>query len=408
MAGLSRVSRQILTQNADRDVERLLRKLQTMRADPFAFFRGANPLFLSFLPRGHAVFRAPHTLVCGDLHFENFGAFKGDNRLCYFDINDFDDACVAPFTVDIVRFLACIKVAADGLLLDSAQSARLERSFLDAYTAAIEDGKPRWMERSLATGVFRKLLRRAMNRTRPELLDRFSTAADGERSIRIDGRRTLALHRGEAKALRRFIKGFSRAAVKPSFFRLVDASRRIAGNGSLGLPRYLLLLRGRGSPDGNFALDLKFAASSAVAHWWGKPQPPWSSEAERIVGIQRRMQAIPPAMLAAVSFEQRPFVLKELQPSIDRLNFADWRGRPRRIRESVQGMGHVAAWAHLRGCAHYSSANVEVLQAYVAAKPWRTRAVKLADAAAKSMRRAWQLYCKDYDAGAVVATIEPP
>jgi uncharacterized protein (DUF2252 family) len=278
---------------------------------------------------------------------------------------------------------------------------------LDAYTAAIADGKPRWMERSLATGVFRKLLRRAMNRTRPELLDRFSTTADGERSIRIDGRRTLALQRGEAKSLRRFIKDFSRGAAKPSFFRLVDASRRIAGNGSLGLSRYLLLLRGRGSPDGNFALDLKFAAGSAVAHWWGRPQPPWSSDAERIVGIQRRMQAIPPAMLAPVSFEKRPFVLKELQPSIDRLDFSEWRGKPRRIRESVQGMGHVAAWAHLRGCAHYSSANAEALQAYVAGKPWGHRAITLAEAAAKNMLHAWKIYSKDYDAGLVVGTIEP-
>jgi uncharacterized protein (DUF2252 family) len=408
MAALSRVSRQILTQNADRDVERLLRKLQTMRADPFAFFRGANALFLSLLPRGNAVFRAPHTLVCGDLHFENFGAFKGDNRLCYFDINDFDEACVAPFTIDIVRFLACIKVAADGLLLDSSQTERLERTFLAAYTAAILDGKPRWMERSLATGVFRKLLRRAMKRTRPELLDRFSTSAGGRRSIRIDGRRTLALQRGEPAHLRRFMRRFSHDAATPSFFRLIDASRRIAGNGSLGLPRYLLLLRGRGSPDGNFALDLKFAARSAVAHWWGGPQPPWSSEAERIVGIQRRMQAIPPAMLAAVTFEKQPFVLKELQPSIDRLDFSEWRGKPRRIRESVEGMGHVAAWAHLRGCAHYNSANVETLQAYAAGKAWQGRAVRLADAAAKSMQRAWKSFCEDYDAGAVVATIEPP
>src|SRR5271165_5600598 len=117
MAALSTVSRQILAQNAGRDVERLLLKLEAMRADPFGFFRGANPLFLQYLPRGDALFRAPRTFVCGDLHFENFGAFKGDNRLGYFDINDFDDACLAPFTIDIVRFLACVRVAAEGLLL---------------------------------------------------------------------------------------------------------------------------------------------------------------------------------------------------------------------------------------------------------------------------------------------------
>jgi len=407
MVKLSSTSKQILAQNAGRDVERLLLKLQAMRADPFVFFRGTNPLFLGFLRRADRLFRAPRTLVCGDLHLENFGAFKGDNRLCYFDINDFDEACVAPFTIDVVRFLACIDIAADGLLLSPKQARELGHDFLHAYAASIADGKPRWIERSLATGIFRDLLRRSIRRTRPALLDRFSKLRDGERRIRIDGRRTLALREGEAKRLRKFMKEFRRGEPNPAFFRLLEASRRIAGNGSLGLPRYLLLIEGHGSPDANYALDLKYAAPSAVAEWLGGAQPQFASESHRVVRIQRIMQAISPAMLRAVEFDDGPFILKEMQPSIDRLDFSQWRGKPRRLREAVVSMGHTAAWAHLRGCGHFGTSNVEALQNYVRETDWRPAARKLAAAATEKMLAAWEQYGKDYDAGAVVGTIEP-
>jgi hypothetical protein len=166
MRALSTYTQQILAQNAGRDFDRLTLKLALLRKDPFAFFRGTNPLFLEFLPRAHSLLRAPCILVCGDLHLENFGAFKGDNRLCYFDLNDFDEACLAPFTIDIVRFVASIKVAGHGLGLNSAQVKTLVQHFFKAYLHSIRDGKPRWVERSLAQGVFRALLRRAMGRTR--------------------------------------------------------------------------------------------------------------------------------------------------------------------------------------------------------------------------------------------------
>jgi uncharacterized protein (DUF2252 family) len=402
---LDKLTRQILAQNEGRDFDRLTRKLGHLRTDAFAFFRGTNPLFLEFLPRSHSLFRAPCILICGDLHLENFGAFKGDNRLCYFDLNDFDEACLAPFTLDIVRFVASIKVAAPGLGLSAAQTKSMVDTFFRAYLHCIADGKPRWVERSLAQGVFRVLLRRAMRRTRRELLARFTKLKGGERRIRINGFRTLKLEPDERPRLRRFLAQFGVPGVSKSFFKLLDAARRIAGCGSLGLPRYLLLVRGRGSPDQNFALDLKFAAPSAVADWLKAPQPDWPGEAARVVAIQRVVQAISPALLRAVRFEKQPFVLKELQPAIDRLDFSQWRGRPRRIQQAIEGMGHVTAWAHLRGCAHHGAASAETLQAFAASKRWPDTADRLADAAADRIRSAWGIYCKDYDSGAVSAAI---
>jgi uncharacterized protein (DUF2252 family) len=412
MRRISKITESILAQNAGRDFERLTMKLELLRQDPFAFFRGTNPLFLDFLPRAHPLFRAPSMLVCGDLHLENFGAFKGDNRLCYFDINDFDDACRAPFTIDIVRFIAGIYLAAQGLGLDRRAAKRLVRHFVLAYRESVADGKPRWLERSLAKGVFRALLRRAILRTRRELLDRYTILKGSVRRLRIDGKRALELPAGEhkrlAKVLMRLRASLPSPRPGPRFFQLLDAARRVAGNGSLGLERYILLVHGPASPDENFVLDLKFAVPSAVITWLTTPQREWPDDAIRVVSIQRTMQAISPALLHAAKVGKQLFVLKELQPSIDRLDLGRWSAKPRRLRQAVEGMGRVAAWAHLRGCGQYGGASVQALQAYVRAQRWSREADRLGEVAAGRMKRAWQVYCRDYDAGAVSAAFTEP
>jgi len=352
----------------------------------------------------HFLFRAPSTYVCGDLHLENFGAYKGDNRLCYFDINDFDEACLAPFTIDIVRFMAGVDLAARELGFSRAQGRKFVKRFRVEYVRSIGSGKPRWIERSLAQGVFRDLLRRAMRRSRRALLNRYTKTKNGSRRLRIDGKRVLAIGALDKERLREFSNRLRVPSTDRRFFRFIDAGRRVAGNGSLGLERFVLLVRGRGSPDQNFVLDLKFAAPSAVVHWLRRSQPGWQDEAVRVTRIQRTMQAIAPALLHAVVYRGQHFILKELQPSIDRLDTAQWRKKPRRFEQAVAGMGRVAAWAHLRSCGHDGTASVEDLQAYVSGKRWARAAERLSASSADDIRHAWRTYAKDYDAGALAAT----
>ena len=71
-------TRVILEYNAGRDPERLTRKLAAIAADPFSFFRGTNNLYAASMIDAPLMHEAPRTLVCGDLHLENFGSFKGE------------------------------------------------------------------------------------------------------------------------------------------------------------------------------------------------------------------------------------------------------------------------------------------------------------------------------------------
>ena len=84
------VAGQIRAFNAGRDPERLQRKYAAMRASPFTFLRGTCHLFYARMARGGVQKAAPAVWVFGELHLENFGSYKGVNRLVYFDIYDFD------------------------------------------------------------------------------------------------------------------------------------------------------------------------------------------------------------------------------------------------------------------------------------------------------------------------------
>ena len=118
--------------NAGRDPERLAMKYRAMRASPFAFLRGTCHLFYDRLPRGGVFKSAPLVWVCGDLHMENFGSYKGDNRLVYFDVNDFDESALAPASWDLVRFLTSVCVGAGGFSIGESRAQTLCQSFLGA------------------------------------------------------------------------------------------------------------------------------------------------------------------------------------------------------------------------------------------------------------------------------------
>lgn len=398
-AGTDRVTQSIIACNNGRDPQRLQRKFQLLREDAFAFFRGTCHLFYACLPR-HAMFKtAPRVLACGDLHLENFGTYKGDNRLTYFDLNDFDEASVAPCTLELARFMSSLLVAAAHYGIAARDATKLCRTFCDVYRTAIIDGKPRWVERLTAEGMVEDLLASLRERKRAELLDLRTQLKKAKRRLVIDGKHALPATRAECQRVASLLARYGRTAPDPRFYRVLDAARRIAGNGSLGVERYVVLVEGKGSPDGNYLLDLKLALPSALAVHANVRQPRWPCEARRVVTIQRVMQAIAPARLAAIEDGPRSYVLKELQPAADRLDLAASRGRPARLESVISTMAEVVAWAQLRGCSRFGAAPVETLMQWGAQDGWQNETIALAQAAATRTLTQWKEYCVAYDAG---------
>ena len=158
MGGLSAVGARIVRYHAGRAADLLQRKYQAMAASPFAFYRGSCHLFVDAWPARTPLNDAPAIWSCGDLHFENLGCYKGDNRLVYFDVNDFDESALLPLTWDLVRFTASVLVGAPELRITAGDATALASLYLDAFARALASGKARWVERETATGMARELL----------------------------------------------------------------------------------------------------------------------------------------------------------------------------------------------------------------------------------------------------------
>ena len=395
------VAETIRNYNAGRDPERLAMKYANLRTNPFVFLRGTCHLFYERLPQD-ALFagKAPAGWVCGDAHLENFGSYKGDSRLVYFDLNDFDEAALAPVTWDLVRFLSSILVAGDGLCATTDDADALCNTALDAYAGALQSGKARWVDRDNAGGLIGQLLDTLKARTRPAFLDKRTDRKGHGRVIRIDNKRALAATDAQRDRVTKLVDAYAATQDKPGFFKVLDVARRIAGTGSLGVERYIVLVEGKGSPDGNYLLDLKQATSSSLVPHLKIRQPAWPSQAHRVVAVQRRMQAVSMAFLHPIVDGKSSYVLRDLQPSEDRVSLDVRRTGLGQVSGVIEEMGQLMAWAHLRSSGRQGSAIAdELIDFGTSASSWRRDLLDAAHQCAAQVENDWKAYCQAHDAG---------
>ncbi|HEY8308941.1 MAG TPA: DUF2252 family protein, partial [Gemmatimonadaceae bacterium] len=384
---------------AGSDPELRPRKYAAMRETPFAFMRGACHLFYSSLPEVLTLSGAPPAWLSGDMHVENFGTYKGDNRLTYFEVTDFDESALGPVTLDLIRFLASIRVGAAewGVSADDTE-ALIQRSLI-AYTTELSLGKPSWVERENARGTVKRLFAQVAGRSRNELLSRYTVRKGKRRRLLVDGRQLLAATITERTAVEQMMESVGEAARDNEYFRVVDVAHRIAGIGSIAFPRYVVLVEGRGSPDRNVLIDVKLAHSSAIASLRPLGQPAWKSEAERVVMVQRHSAVVAPAFLFAAEWNAQSYCSREMQPQEDRIRLHDWEKQPKKIGEAIVLMAAVAAWMHMRGGGWLGSAPIEQLAAFGRETSWREPLLQLARDAASRTQQQYLEFSKAYDDG---------
>jgi len=110
----------------------LAEKHHKMEASCFSFMRATFYRWVPTWAETCAVLAgAPKVLAVGDLHVENFGTWRDGEARLVWGINDFDEAAVMPYTIDLVR------LATSALL---ARKERKLKSAPDKACAAILEG----------------------------------------------------------------------------------------------------------------------------------------------------------------------------------------------------------------------------------------------------------------------------
>ncbi|MGA9498074.1 MAG: DUF2252 family protein [Terriglobales bacterium] len=88
-------------------------KHQQMAAALFPFFRATFYRWVQVWPEVcENQDRAPHILSVGDLHVENFGTWRDSDGRLIWGVNDFDEAGLFPYTMDLVRLATSALLAA--------------------------------------------------------------------------------------------------------------------------------------------------------------------------------------------------------------------------------------------------------------------------------------------------------
>jgi uncharacterized protein (DUF2252 family) len=347
---------EILKSNHGRKGSLVRKKLGEMAAGVFTFFRGSNDLFAREWPTIRPIDAGPNGLICGDLHLENFGAYLTEAGDCRFAINDFDEAYVAPCGVDLVRCSASIFLASEEWKLPTSTAAAMVVEFLDHYrkeiAATVITGQIGSVDSLNSRGAVLELITPTAIGSRKELL--VATTQYSKRlrhpTIRLDAKKRpiTSKKRDEIES------AFRELSVRSEMHRsieVLDATTRLAGLGSLGLRRYLLLVKGGTAEDHLRLLDMKEASPSALRHCIDLPQPAWGEgEAARVIAAERIVLEKPESGLAAIAMSGRTYRVRGMTPDANRSKLSRLRGDVAKLREVVRVAGSIAAWAHYRGC----------------------------------------------------------
>ena len=377
----------------------LTQKYIKMRKNAFGFFRGTCHLFYRDLPQEWELNLAPFVWICGDLHLENFGTYKGENysgelrqRQVYFGINDFDEGVLAPCTWDITRLVTSIFLAADSLGCDRSDLKQLAQIYLTSYANTLIKGIIRAIAEDNARGIVADLIKKLSQRKRTDLLNE-RTELNSERQLKFDGAKILRISTQRQQEITRTIDNWTQAQASPEFFKVLDVGFRVAGMGSLGVDRYIILVAGKGSPDRNYLLDFKQQSASALEPYLTRVQPQWKNQAIRVMNAQQIVQSAVPALLAAIEFSGTSYLLRELQPTEDKIAFDGKISLPQ-LEKLVDTLGEVTASAHLHGSGKFGAAVVQDLINFGRDLEWQSKVLIYADLYARQVQLDYQDFCK--------------
>ncbi len=222
----------------------LAAKHEAMAEDGFSFFRATFYRFMQLWKQhADAALRAPRVLAVGDLHVANFGTWLDSEGRMIWGVNDFDEVYPLPYTIDLVRLAVSAHMATDENHLAIADADACD-SILAGYQAGLKAGGVpfvlehghKWLRETVAS----------------DLRDPLAFWEKMNGLTEISGNVPKVAARGMEKLL-------------PEGAVTERVIHRVAGLGSLGRERYVLLASLYGAP---VAREAKALCASACV-WAG-------------------------------------------------------------------------------------------------------------------------------------------
>jgi len=382
--------------NQGRLAEMTQLKYEAMTENAFRFFRGTCHLFYEDLQK-KTVPDSPLTWICGDLHLENFGSYKADNKLVYFDLNDFDEAILAPCLLELLRIVTSIFIAFRSLKIEDNKAENMAVLFVRNYAASLSNGKSLSIDPRTAKGIVCSFLKKAHHSSYSDIMKKRTERKRNNRKLSLKDERHFKIEKKLKKQLTAHINEWiKKSSDGPYNYEVIDSVFRLAGTGSIGAKRYLFLLKSTLVKDNHLLVDMKQAFPSSLRSYVDAAQPEWTNEAERILSVQQRMQCVSASLLSQTVFNDEAYVIQELQPVKDTIKFKLIKDRYRDIIQVIDDMALLTASSQIRSSGMNGSAITDDLIAFGARQDWQEFVVNYAKEYAEQVRRDFQQFRKDY------------
>lgn len=233
-------------------------KFRKMAATPFAFYRGSAGLFYADMVREDDPFSNEKTgrvWIQGDLHAENFGTYMNSQGVLVFDVNDFDEAYVGPFTWDIKRLVASLPLLGYQKAMSDAEIRQMIETFVRSYIAQVARFARAEYTQSFALtlentdGKLLEVLRKSRLRTRIGMLEGLTVVENYERRFTIDNQSRPvdpSMRERVMEAFEQYLQTIppGKRQNRVSYNVKDIIARRGVGIGSAGLPSFNLLVEG--------------------------------------------------------------------------------------------------------------------------------------------------------------------
>jgi len=345
-----------------RDPAAFRRKFRKMAASPFAFYRGSACLFYADVAGVADPFlnESPGRVwIHGDLHAENFGTYMNAEGVLVFNVNDFDEAYVGPFTWDLKRFAASVALIGYAKALSDAAIGDLvagyARSYLAELRAVVAGGEEAIGSLTLDTtgGILRDVLQRARLNTRVAMLDEQTTIDNYDRRFAmLDGVYLVdEATRAEVEAVYQdYLSTLPPSRLDRSDeFKIKDVVlRKGVGIGSAGLPSYNLLLEGHTQAlENDVIIYMKQGQTPAASRFVDdeRIRSYFMHQGHRTCESQRALQAHADPWLGYTTYQGIGQVVAEVSPYAADLDWAEV-NEPEELADVVGYLGRATARMH--------------------------------------------------------------
>lgn len=325
---------------ARRDPAAFRGKFRKMAASAFAFYRGSACLYYADVVRDQDAFAdsaAGRVWIQGDLHAANFGTYMNSEGRLVFDVNDFDEAYVGPFTWDLKRLAASLALLGYEKALSDDQIVEMITTTVRSYVKQVKGFAAKEHTQNFAltlentTGQLLGVLRSARLKTRVALLDQLTVIESYDRRFRT-GPDTQPV---DAETRRRIEAAFDgyletippRKLLSRVSYTIKDVvTQRGVGIGSAGLPSVNFLVEGPTQAlENDIVIYMKQSDLAAPSRVLSDERVSsyFVHQGHRTVVSQRALQAYSDPWLGYTELDGAGQLVAEVGPYVSDLDWSD-------------------------------------------------------------------------------------